>query len=78
MSEKIDVRKLEPKKKHPAIFDTFDELEVGESVVIINDHDPVPLKYQFEAERGEGVFGWEYLADGPEVWRVEITKKGSG
>lgn len=70
----LDVRDIEPKNKHPRIFETFDGLEPDGSFVIVNDHDPVPLKYQFEAERGEEAFGWEYLDEGPEVWRVRITK----
>lgn len=40
---------------------------------LINDHDPRPLHYQFMIER-EGEFEWEYLEEGPEVWRVAITK----
>ena len=40
----------------------------------MNDHDPVPLRYQFEAERA-GAFEWEYLAQGPEEWRVTISRR---
>ncbi len=71
----LDVTRIPPADKHPTIFETFDELEAGESFVIVNDHDPVPLKYQFEAERGEEAFGWEYLEQGPETWRVKLTSK---
>jgi uncharacterized protein (DUF2249 family) len=74
MSEELDVRKIEPQRKHPAIFETFDDLENGESFVLVNDHDPAPLRYQFKAERGDEAFGWEYLDKGPDVWRIEITK----
>lgn len=70
----LDVREIPPKKKHPTIFDTFDDLEVGESFVLVNDHDPVPLRYQFQAERPD-IFEWEYLDEGPEVWRVQLTRK---
>ena len=38
---------------------------------LINDHDPRPLHYQMLAEN-EGEFEWEYLEEGPEVWRVSI------
>ena len=75
-SQELDVREIPPAEKHPTIFETFDDLEPGESFVIINDHDPVPLKYQFQAERGEDVFDWEYHEQGPEVWRVRIGKQG--
>lgn len=70
----IDVRPIPPKDKHPRIFQTFDGLKEGETMELINDHDPKPLQYQFMAEL-KGKFGWEYLEEGPEVWRVAITKK---
>lgn len=70
----VDARKYEPKDKHPTIFNTFESLKSGEIMELINDHDPRPLHYQFIMERPE-VFEWEYLEQGPEVWRVAITKK---
>jgi uncharacterized protein (DUF2249 family) len=75
MSEimQLDVRVIPPREKHPAIFRTFDELAPGESFVLVNDHDPFPLRYQFQAER-TGAFTWEYLEQGPTVWRVEIGR----
>ncbi len=35
----IDVTKLVPQERHPAIFSAFDEIEPGDSVIIHNDHD---------------------------------------
>ena len=55
-------------------FDTFDSLEPGDKMILINDHDPKPLKYQLDAER-TGQMDWEYILSGPEEWKVEITKK---
>lgn len=69
----IDVTVLEPRMKHPAIFDAFDDITHGETVVIHNDHDPKPLYYQLLGERGN-CFSWTYLSNGPEVWEVEIKK----
>ncbi len=70
----LDVTVLEPRLKHPAIFDKFDSLNPGEAFIIHNDHDPKPLFYQLLAERGQ-TFSWEYLTNGPEVWEVKISKK---
>ena len=70
----LDVRVIPPREKHPTIFHTFDALEPGGAFVLINDHDPFPLRYQFEAERA-GTFDWKYLETGPVVWRVQITRK---
>ncbi|MBI4660736.1 MAG: DUF2249 domain-containing protein [Verrucomicrobia bacterium] len=69
----IDVRTIAPRHKHPTIFNAWNELKDGDSILIINDHDPVPLYYQFACEF-EGTFRWEYQDRGPEVWRVRITK----
>ncbi|PJE47422.1 MAG: iron-sulfur cluster repair di-iron protein [Sediminibacterium sp.] len=73
----LDVTILEPKQKHPTIFVRFDELNPGEALTIHNDHDPKPLYYQLLGERGN-IFNWEYLEEGPEWWKVRITKKKDG
>jgi len=70
----LNVTLLEPRLKHPTIFVRFDELISGESLILHNDHDPKPLYYELSAERGE-IFTWQYLEQGPELWRVKITKK---
>lgn len=70
----LDVRAMTPRERHPKIFEAYDRLKPGESFVLVNDHDPKPLYYQFAAER-HGSFTWQYLEEGPEVWRVEIGKK---
>lgn len=73
----LNVSLIEPKLKHPTIFVRFDELVAGESLTIHNDHDPKPLYYQLLGERGN-IFTWEYLQEGPDLWRVKISKKLSG
>ncbi|GAB4327513.1 MAG: hypothetical protein Kow00117_14390 [Phototrophicales bacterium] len=69
----IDVRTIPPAKRHPLIFQTFDDLSAGEGFELVNDHDPKPLYYQFLHERS-GLFTWEYLEQGPETWRVAIHR----
>lgn len=73
--QQIDIRKLPPQKKHPAIFKAFDKLDVGRAFVIINDHDPKPLSYQMATFFGKGKFTWEYLKNGPDVWEIRIQKE---
>ncbi len=73
MTETLDIRPIPPRDKHPTIFKTFDALDVGQAFELINDHDPRPLRYQFQAERPER-FGWEYLEEGPATWRVRIER----
>ncbi len=70
----IDVRNIVPRNRHPLIFQTFDTLEEGEAFELVNDHDPKPLYYQFLHERPEQ-FEWDYLEQGPDVWRVSIQRQ---
>lgn len=72
----IDVRSIPPRDRHPRIFSTFHGLDVGAAMDIVNDHDPRPLYYQFQAELPGG-FSWDYLQAGPEVWQVRITRLAS-
>lgn len=73
----LNVTLLEPRQKHPTIFVRFDELAEGESLTIHNDHDPKPLYYQLLGERGN-IFEWEYLEQGPDLWKVKISKRIRG
>jgi regulator of cell morphogenesis and NO signaling len=69
----LNVTVIEPRLKHPTIFEKFDSLSPGEAFIIHNDHDPKPLYYQLLAERGQ-IFAWDYLEKGPETWQVKIAK----
>ena len=70
----LDIRVIPPRDKHPTFFKLFDELTAGQGFELINDHDPRPLYYQLGVER-PGMFDWEMVEDGPEVWRVKIERK---
>lgn len=70
--QQLDVRDLPPLQRHTLIFEVCGKLPVGNAVILVNDHDPKPLYYQFEAEQ-PGRFGWDYVESGPEIWRVRIT-----
>jgi uncharacterized protein (DUF2249 family) len=77
MSEpRLDVRAIRKPDKHPRIFDRFDALGVGESFVLINNHDPKHLREEFEADH-PGEFGWEYLQRGPDRWEIQISRLAS-
>jgi uncharacterized protein (DUF2249 family)/hemerythrin-like domain-containing protein len=71
----LDVRALAPARRHDTIFAAYEELKPGSGFVLVNDHDPKPLRYQFEAEH-PGRFTWEYLESGPRTWRVRIGRPG--
>ena len=70
----LDVTVLEPVLRHSRIFEKYDGLTPGQSFIILNDHDPKPLYYQMVTEKGQ-TFLWDYLENGPEIWKVKITRK---
>ncbi|HSN31125.1 MAG TPA: DUF2249 domain-containing protein [Ideonella sp.] len=69
----LDVRTIPHRDRHSLIFGSFDSLQPGQALQLVNDHDPRPLYFHFES-RSPGAFHWAYLEAGPEVWRVEIRK----
>jgi uncharacterized protein (DUF2249 family) len=68
----LDVRPMPPKVRHETIFGRLEQLATGETLRLLNDHDPSPLRYQLDATR-PGQFAWEYVERGPESWAVDIT-----
>ncbi|MBE2223728.1 MAG: DUF2249 domain-containing protein [Anaerolineae bacterium] len=70
----LDIRPIAPMNRHPLIFDKFAALETGDGFILVNDHDPKPLYYQFQAELTDQ-FTWEYLEQGPQAWRVRIGRR---
>jgi len=73
LDRSLDVRALAPAQRHERIFASYGALEPGSAFVLVNDHDPKPLRYQFEAEHS-GEFTWDVLEAGPVVWRVRIGR----
>ncbi len=69
----LDVRDLAPARRHESIFAAYEALGPGSGFVLVNDHDPTPLRYQFEAQHA-GEFTWESLEAGPQVWQVRIGR----
>jgi uncharacterized protein (DUF2249 family) len=69
----MDVRPIPCSIKHGLIIRAWTELPVGDHFILLNDHDPVPLFYQFSA-CWPGAFAWEHLVQGSEEVRVKITK----
>ncbi|OAM90054.1 DUF2249 domain-containing protein [Termitidicoccus mucosus] len=70
---RFDVRSIPCRVKHAQIFKRWSDLPVGEYFVLVNDHDPVPLYYQFAAQF-PGAFSWEYLVTEQDEFQVKITR----
>lgn len=71
----VNATEYPPHQKHQVIFETFDSLNPGEAMLLVNDHDPQPLRFQFELER-PGTFSWSYIERGPETFRIRIGRLG--
>ena len=73
---RLDVRDVPPVNRHPAIHEAFEALDPGETLTIVNDHEPKPLFYEFQAEveafDADG-YAVEQVADGEFV--AEFPKR---
>ena len=69
----MDVRSIGCSVKHGLIIRTWLELPVGDYFILLNDHDPAPLRSQFAAQWPD-TFAWDYLVNIPGEARVKITK----
>lgn len=71
--KELDVRALPAPDRHAAILQTYEALSVGESVVLVTNHDPHHLREEFDTDH-PGSHGWEYIDQSPDTWRIHITK----
>ncbi|WP_058991888.1 DUF2249 domain-containing protein [Haloarcula sp. CBA1127] len=72
----LDLREIPPPKRHPKIFDAFEELDSGEALTIINDHEPTPLYHQMAAERQSfDAEGYTVDCIGPNEFIATLPKK---
>lgn len=75
-SRELDVRAVPPPRRHALVFDAYAQLAVGESLTVINDHEPRGLKDEFDREFA-GAFSWDPLPKVAQEYRVRITKRAS-
>ncbi|MFC6887867.1 DUF2249 domain-containing protein [Halorubrum trueperi] len=74
----LDVRRIPPNERHDRIHRTFEALEPGETLTIINDHDPKPLYYEMEAEvPAFDADGYEVEREAPSRFVAEFPKGGT-
>jgi uncharacterized protein (DUF2249 family) len=69
----IDVRRIARGGRHPRVFARYGRLAPGEAFILVHNHDPQPLRREFEAIY-PGSFTWDYLVAGPDEWRVRIGR----
>lgn len=69
----IDATELPHGQRHPRIFARYARLAPGEAFTLVNNHDPKPLRREFEATH-PGAFTWDYLESGPRRWQIRIGR----
>lgn len=75
MEAELDLRDVPPPERHPRIHEAFEELESGESLTLVNDHEPKPLFYEFQAEVDEfDAEGYEVEQRGPNEFVAVLPK----
>jgi uncharacterized protein (DUF2249 family) len=62
---KLDAREIPPVQRHQKIHAAFDELDSGETLTIVNDHEPKPVFYEMRAE-----------VDAFDAERYEVEQRG--
>ncbi|RQO58017.1 aminotransferase [Paucibacter sp. KBW04] len=73
----IDVRQIPPSQRHGLIFQHFESLPIGAWFDLHSDHEPLPLKQQFQSLWPDQ-FDWEVLEGGPQQWRLRIGRRPAG
>ncbi len=69
----IDVADIDPQHRHIVVFQLIDRLGPDNSLQLVADHDPKPLRFQLEAGR-DSRHQWTYLEEGPDVRRVWLRQ----
>ncbi len=67
----VKVSEIDPRYRHTIIVRLFEHLAADDSLQIVVDHDPKPLRLQLEARHGTRC-NWSYLEKGPDIWRVRL------
>jgi uncharacterized protein (DUF2249 family) len=69
----IDLPALPPARRVPVLLDACDALIPGAALEIVDDHDPTPLYFRLDRVHPGG-YAWSYLQNGPDRWRVRVTR----
>jgi uncharacterized protein (DUF2249 family) len=70
----LDVRPVPPRDRYETIIGAYEALPPGGELELAVDHDPTCMYYTLKATRGDDAFEFQYLEQGPELWRVRVRK----
>ncbi|MHB1935592.1 MAG: DUF2249 domain-containing protein [Acidobacteriaceae bacterium] len=72
-SEELDLCQTPIPQLAPLVFERFDALKLGESFVLVTDHNPVLSIRELDNTRPEQAV-WEHLNRGPDRYRTRIRR----
>ncbi|HET6652715.1 MAG TPA: DUF2249 domain-containing protein [Nocardioides sp.] len=72
----LDARSIPHAIRHATVLGALDTVRVGQGLVLLAPHDPLPLLAQID-RREPGAFAVDYLQRGPETWRLRLVRTGS-
>jgi len=70
----LDTRQIPHAIRHATIFGALGAIAPGFSLDLVANHRPNPLLAQLE-ERHPGEYAVTFVEDGPELWRLRLTRR---
>ncbi|OHD74208.1 MAG: hypothetical protein A2V99_11220 [Spirochaetes bacterium RBG_16_67_19] len=70
----LDMRAVPLLQRQARIMSAWRDLPAGAELRLINDREPKPLYYLFQATQ-RGRFEWRYEKEGPEEWIAVLRKR---
>lgn len=68
-----DLRPVAPRDRLVRLLDHYHLLLPRQALELVSDQDPEPLYHQLQ-QREPGLFAWDTVEGGPDVWRVRVTR----
>ena len=69
----LDLGPMAPESRTAAVFDAFDRMNVGDSMLVDSPNPPLGILHALQHER-KGLFEWAPV-DHPPCWRIEISRR---
>lgn len=73
VTARLDVRTYPTWERHPRVFAAFDALPIGGRLIVATDHEPRPLRYEFDRLRADA-FVWDQEMLNEDQWSVTIQR----
>lgn len=72
----LDTRVIPHAIRHATIFGALEGLSSGKGILLIANHNPLPLLAQLE-QRSAGKFDVNYVENGPGLWKLSMVRNQS-